>query len=264
VAFDRQGDLFVSDTGNNRILKYSRDGVIVDRFGHTGSGKGEFLHPAGLAVGGDGSLYVADTGNNRVQRLSAHGHPLGTWRSSGTGHLSNPEGLAIDQEGRLYVVDRSNARIEVMNVRRRAGHPGRLTTLTLPSGWALNQPKGIAVDRRERVYVADSGNRRVLVLSGSKRMKVRGIAGPPGHRSFDPTGIAVSHAGGVYVTDTLGSCVDSADAGHLSPSHWQMICSHLHAPQGIAEDGRNHIFIADSGDSRILMLSAGTGGQYGG
>jgi tripartite motif-containing protein 71 len=68
VASD--GSVYVADFGNNRIQKFTSEGVFASEWGTNGSGDGEFYCPRGVAVASDGSVYVSDTGNNRIQKFS--------------------------------------------------------------------------------------------------------------------------------------------------------------------------------------------------
>ncbi|GAC1324876.1 MAG: hypothetical protein NVSMB25_22830 [Thermoleophilaceae bacterium] len=97
MATDAVGDFFVADHGNNRIQKFSPDGVFLARLGRNGgdgspgAGPGEFRQPRGLAIDGDGDIYVADKSNNRIQKLS---HPAGSWLGgAGMAAMAAPEPL---------------------------------------------------------------------------------------------------------------------------------------------------------------------------
>jgi sugar lactone lactonase YvrE len=67
VATDSSGNLYVADTGNNRIQKFSSSGVFITKWGSYGSGSGQFDGPQGMAFDPTGKIYVADTGNARIQ-----------------------------------------------------------------------------------------------------------------------------------------------------------------------------------------------------
>jgi serine/threonine-protein kinase len=69
IALDQQGDIYVADTGNNRIAVFAPSGRWLFAIGHKGKGTGDFDAPQGIAVDGRGNVYVADTNNNRVQKL---------------------------------------------------------------------------------------------------------------------------------------------------------------------------------------------------
>ncbi len=67
------GDVYVADSGNDRIAHFAADGTPVGEWGTTGGGPGEFEYPRGISVAADGDVYVADTANDRVQQFSADG-----------------------------------------------------------------------------------------------------------------------------------------------------------------------------------------------
>ncbi len=79
IAPSKDGNYWVTDTGNNRLLKISPAGKIVATVGDKGSNPGQFAEPAGVSEGPDGTLYVADTANRRIQNLSPQGSPLANW-----------------------------------------------------------------------------------------------------------------------------------------------------------------------------------------
>jgi len=68
VASD--GNIYVSDTGVNRIQKFNSEGVFVTKWGTEGSGDGQFTFPSGISVAPDGNVYVAEKWNNRIQKFS--------------------------------------------------------------------------------------------------------------------------------------------------------------------------------------------------
>jgi DNA-binding beta-propeller fold protein YncE len=68
VASD--GSVYVTDTSNSRIQKFTSEGVFVTKWGTYGSGDGQFIKPRTVAVASDGSVYVVDGNNHRVQKFS--------------------------------------------------------------------------------------------------------------------------------------------------------------------------------------------------
>ncbi len=91
----------------NKILKYSDAGTLVDSWGGTGSGLGEFSGIGGIAVDDSGWVYVADIGNNRVQVFREDGEYVASWGTPGSGpcKFNAPLDVAIDGTANVYVLD---------------------------------------------------------------------------------------------------------------------------------------------------------------
>jgi len=178
VAVDPQGNVYVADTGNERILAYrvrpEASGRLAAEYlyqwGTTGSAPGQFLEPVGLAVDASGRLYVADTWNMRIQvfapgadgRMSPR--PAATWEVPGwelsTGDNNKPY-LAVAPGGQVYFTVPGRNYV--------AATDGTGKVLLVWSGMdagrvAMSTPVGVAVDDLGRVYVSDSGNGRILVF----------------------------------------------------------------------------------------------------
>jgi sugar lactone lactonase YvrE len=133
LALDGKGNLFISDSGNERIRKVDLTTGIISTVAGTGvtgfSGDGieatktELSNPLGLAFNNEGDLFVVDRGNNRVRKINISTGIITTIAGTGeegysgdgdlarNAKLSNPTGLAFNNEGDLFVVDRGNNRI---------------------------------------------------------------------------------------------------------------------------------------------------------
>jgi sugar lactone lactonase YvrE len=141
VALDAQGDLYVADYSNNRVLEYDAplsSGMAAGRvfgqpdFTHNTANNGgvsanSLYIPNGVALDAQGNLYVADTGNNRVLEYNAppttdrtadhvFGQPDFTHNTENNGGVSAnsllyPEGVELDRQGNLYVADTFNSRV---------------------------------------------------------------------------------------------------------------------------------------------------------
>ena len=102
VAVAANGDIFVADghevNGNNRVVKYSKDGKFIKAWGKTGYAPGEFRTLHGIAIDSRGRVFVADRGNNRIQLFDQEGKHLSTWTQFGT-----PSGIAFDDKDQIYV-----------------------------------------------------------------------------------------------------------------------------------------------------------------
>ncbi len=114
IALDSQGNVFVTDTLNNRVQEFDPDGNYVRAFGGNGDSPGNFARPKGLAVDTFGDLYVADSGWSNVQMFNSKGQMLMFFAGRGPmpGLLANPTAMAIDKNNRIYVGDYINHRVE--------------------------------------------------------------------------------------------------------------------------------------------------------
>ena len=115
--------VYVTDSGNNRVQEFSRDGTFITKWGSSGSGNGQFnmFHrPSGIAVDSSGperDVYVTDPGTYRVQKFSSDGTFITNLGSFGSfdGEFTNPMGVALDSAGNMYVSDTSNNNVQVFH-----------------------------------------------------------------------------------------------------------------------------------------------------
>ena len=73
VAFDSAGNVYIAESGNNRVQKFTSSGVFLSKWGSYGSGDGQFYGPWGVAFDSAGNVYIAEIGNNRVQKFTQSG-----------------------------------------------------------------------------------------------------------------------------------------------------------------------------------------------
>ena len=126
IAVSSDGSVYVVDRGNNRIQKFTSEGVFVSKWGTEGTGPGQFQSSlGGIAVAADGSVYVEDSGNildgnHRIQKFTSEGVFVGKWGrygkpgkwTSADGQFFRPEGVAVAPDGSVYVADMFNDRIQ--------------------------------------------------------------------------------------------------------------------------------------------------------
>jgi DNA-binding beta-propeller fold protein YncE len=115
AAVDRQGNLYVADTGNYRVQVLDPTGKFVRVFGAQGDAPGEFIRPKGIAIDSEGHVYVADAEFNNFQILTPEGRPLLAVGTLGgePGQFALVAGLYIDSEDRIYTTEMFQGRVQV-------------------------------------------------------------------------------------------------------------------------------------------------------
>ena len=272
-VFDKNGNLYVADANNNRVLFYPAGSTIATRvYGQGGSfttntaNKGGISaksidYPWGVAVDGSGNLYVSDCDNNRVLvypagsttalRVYGQGGSFTTNTPNKGGISANslycPIGVAVDKKGNVYISDVDNNRVLYYPFRsttatRVYGQGGSFTTNTVNKGGisadSLYYPSLITLDKNSNVYVVDYFNNRVLY-----------------YPSGSTTATRVAGQGGSLTTNT-------ANKGGISAKS-------LSYPWGIAVDGSGNLYVADYDNNRVLYYPMGSStattvyGQFG-
>ena len=154
LTLDASGNVYIADSGNNRIRKVTTDGVI-----HTVAGPDGLNNPQFVLAAPDGSIYIADTGNNRIRRLSpagvlsviaGTGHPgySGDNGAATAAELNGPRGMAFDANRNLYFADSYNS------VVRRIDTKGIVTTvMNFPSSYSGFSPQAVAIESDGTLFV---------------------------------------------------------------------------------------------------------------
>ena len=116
VALDKDGNVYVTDTLNNRVEIFDADGNFISLFGKHGDGPGYFARPKGIAIDGDGHIWVADEMEDRLQVFNREGQLL-TYIGQGHGELPGQfkalVGVAIDKQNRVFTTEQYPGRLQV-------------------------------------------------------------------------------------------------------------------------------------------------------
>ena len=243
VAVDAAGNIYISDTGNQRIRKVDVSGVITTVAGTGVAGysgdngaatSAKINYPRAVAVDEAGNVYIADSANHRVRRFTPGG-TIVTVAGNGVGGFSG-DGVATSVQ--------------------------------------LNLPRGLVIDASGNVFIGDSGNNRVRKLSGGMLTTVagngiagvKGDGGPATSAELDaPFGVAIDGAGNLYIADTNNHRIRKVDPGGTITTVVG-ICgaqlgfrgdgrpaatAQLNFPFGLAADPAGDVYIADSNNNRV-------------
>ncbi len=152
ITEDANNNLYVVDSGNQRVQKFTSSGIYLTQWGSQGANPGQFMFPNSAAVGQDGDIYVSDQVLNTIQQFNPNGAYIAQIGAPGTGNgqFSRSRGLAFDGCGNLYASDAGNNRVEKfgLNGSNCTSLPSTpivpkpvLTPLTpLPTNTATNSP----------------------------------------------------------------------------------------------------------------------------
>ena len=116
VAVDKQGDVYVTDTMNNRVEIFDAEGTFISTFGQAGDGPGYFARPKGIAVDCDGHIWVADEYQDRVQVFNRKGQLLtyiGDTHANAPGQFKALVGVAIDKQNRVFTTEQYPGRMQM-------------------------------------------------------------------------------------------------------------------------------------------------------
>ncbi len=197
IALDGAGNLYIADTGNNRIRKVTPSGKISTIVGNGVAGYAgdnqvadtvttELNQPLGITVDFAGNLFIADTSNQSIRRVDAITGVITTVAGNGTASglgdgkgtysgdngaatsagLSLPYTVAFDASGNMFIPDSANdcvRRVDavtqiITTVAGIGGQPGSPVNGSSAISTKLNQPSGVAVDAAGNLYIADTQN----------------------------------------------------------------------------------------------------------
>jgi len=243
MAIDAQGNLFVTERGNNRVRKVTPDGIISTVAGNGKSGWNGVISdggpateavvggPTGVAVDARGNLYIATgTHDNRIRKVTPDGiiHTVAGNGIRGFGGdggpataaaLNYPQDVIVDTQGNLYIADSYNHRIRkvtpdgIIHTVAGNGSAGFSGDGGPATAAALNGPVGLAADAQGNLYIADANNRRIRkvtpdgiirTVAGTGLSAYSGDGGSAtAARFYSTLGVAVDAQGNLYVADSF-------------------------------------------------------------
>jgi len=253
LAVDYQGQIYVCDAGNNRLIRFDENLEPQREYGGYGSLEGLFNRPGYIVIDNGLNLMVSDVGNRRLSRhnknlnyvdeisLIDYDDPL---------KYGEPSGLALTDYGEVWMCDREKGRIAIFD---NIGQFDRFIGEFGYSGGQLLNPEKIIMDDRDNFIVCDAGNRRIAVYDNYGNFSY-----DISNNIFDyPVAAAVGRDGNLWVVDKTpglvylvnrrgeilfetGPSVPGANEPLKNPS--DII---------ILKDGR--LIISDSGNHRLLV-----------
>lgn len=273
LALDGTGSLYIADSGNGRVRRLLNGRIETVLEG--------IPWPVSVAIDSAGVLYVASAGARAVLRLPPDGRasPLAAEIP-----LEDLRAVASGPDGALYVADRRRLWLVSSRgeVRRLAGMDALGPGAVLATRTRLVGPIGVALDDTGDLLIAEEGRKAIRKLDAAGMLATVAAAG-----MWDPVAVVPAGAGDLFVADYLGNRVvkvtargavvpvaGTGEAG-FSGDGGPALGARLDRPRGLARDRRGNLYVADSGNHRVRMITpagdittiAGTGsagGQGGG
>ena len=247
VAADSSGNLYVTESTNNRVQKFTSDGVYLTQWG-------SLSIPFGIAVDSSDNVYVAEYNGSRITKFTSNGIYLTQWGTYGTGNgqFVGPNDVAVDSNGYVYVVDRHNNRIQKFD-----------SNGTYLAQWGssgngngqFSEPWGLAVDGSNNVYVADRGNSRIQKFTSNGAFLLKwGIFGNSNGQFVFPRDLGADSAGNLYVTDEGNHRVQKFTNSGLYLTQFGTNGSangQFNLPWGVTVGGSNAVYVVDSSNNRL-------------
>ena len=263
VTTDPQGNVYVTDSDNERVLVFDSGGTLIDEFGSEGNDDDEFQEPRGIGFNrdddGNDRILVLDPGQSNTSRRFRKFRDTGQTVNNGNlglSNLINPNGIFVDGDDRIWVVDADDGQIFRFNT-----FGENPITFTPAGAGDLDGPLGIAVfkddnDNATYVYVADTDNDRIVkfefVNNNTLAFRFDSEDADKPADFNDPTGIAVDECGNVWVADRLNNRIQILDK---DLNFIDRFSDGLERPTGLAfSPNGGALYVADSENDRVVKF----------
>ncbi|PKO06914.1 MAG: hypothetical protein CVU41_04655 [Chloroflexi bacterium HGW-Chloroflexi-3] len=212
IAIGPDGSVYVTDTWNHRVQKFTAEGNFITMWGYFGAAENPdgFWGPRGIIVDDENRVYIADTGNKRIAVFDSNGNFLTQFGEAGfdLGQLDEPVGLAMGLNGEIYISDTWNQRIQVF-----MPDSEKTTYYAINSwdvvGWfgqSLDNKPFLTTDNFGNVYTTDPEGFRVLGFQPDGQFIMGWGDYSPSSDGFGlPAALVFDRNNGVWVSDAGNS-----------------------------------------------------------
>jgi DNA-binding beta-propeller fold protein YncE len=288
LAVDAEGNMYVADALNHRIVVLDASGNEVRTIGSLGRDDGQLNEPSGVALDDDGNIYVADTWNGRIVKFASDGSFLAAWGSTDTPfggpftdsvtgqtiqryatdtdgdpllNEQNPLGFfgpraVLVRDGRVYITDTGNSRVVVTdtdgNFIQQFGGFGQVLG-------QMSEPIGLGMDEQGRLFVGDTWNGRVQVFQPAadgtidptavSAVQVRGWA----RDTYNDPYIVVAPDGTLYASQGARNTIAQYDPAQTLVRRIKTETG-MDAPKGLALGVDGALYVVNSGQNAVLRF----------
>ena len=256
IACCNNGMWAVVDWSKNCVYIFDSEDKVIKKLGSRGSQSGQFICPFDVAFDNNNDLYVTDSHNHRVQKFDVCGNYLLQFggEGAGKGMLNHPTRITTHQD-KIYVADRQNNRISVFE------NDGKFSTIIGQK--YLSRYFDIATNINNEILAADWENHciHVFTLNGFYAKKMSMCKEISGLQLQCPCSITTDSNGFIFIADTttynhcisifdmMGNCIYCFGSKGSRDNQFK-------SPRGIAIGFNDNIYIADTGNNRVLIYPA--------
>ena len=245
IAVDDERNIYVADTSNSRIQKFTSDGEFLSSWGTNGFENGELQSPVGIAIY-ENNVYVVDEMQNTIQKFDNDGNFILKWGEYGNenGQFIEPQGITINSSGVVYVADSKNHRIQTFT------SDGEFLSSFGNYGLAdgkLKNPVDVAV-YGDLIYVSDPGNYKIEKYTSDGTFL----------KSFDynfagsqvrPGGLIADPNGDIYFVDAVKYRVVKMNSDGKTITSWGNVGvgnGKFLEPKDLVLDNLGYLYVLDS------------------
>lgn len=253
LAIDPEGQVYVADTGNHRIVKFDRLGNVLQSAGGFGWEREQFDRPLDLTVKTGLDLFVADYNNERIERYDLKLNYISSFYSDNalpsSLQFGFPSGVDISRHGEIFIVDDDHNRVLKLD------KEGRPDLGFGDFNWGEGQlylPARVEVSPTDQVYVSDQKANQIVVFDYYGNF----VARFGGDVLLNPTGLAFAADGKLYAADTGHHQIAVFDKRRQLIFRWGARGSQTGAFDQPADVAiyKNKIYVLDSGNARIQVF----------
>jgi streptogramin lyase len=261
IATTSSGNLWVADTGNNRLEKFSPAGSLINNISGEGTEAGKLKEPSAITVAPDGSIWVADTANNRIEQWNsslAFVRAIGK-EGTGGGEFKGPAAIEADSSGDIWVGDRGNSRVEEFDeygtYLKQFGSKG-----TGGGQFSFSGQMGLTVDGSGNIWITDGHFhvQRWTIPGFPVYLTTIGGLGSGNGKFFHPADVATDAKGNVWALDSEQARIQEFN----EKGEWLRTTGSsgsgagmLSSPSALAVDSSGNVWVADTANNRVVEFS---------
>ncbi|MCI3926216.1 cadherin-like beta sandwich domain-containing protein [Paenibacillus sp. TRM 82003] len=277
LAVDRQGNMYVADKDNDRIVKLAPDGSVLWSYGSRGTGPEHLNFPSGVGLDSSGNVYIADNGNERIVKLSPYGERLRIYTSPVEKAFQRITRVVVNAEGYIYV----KAWDGIKKIDQDGGYLRTFGRMENIYGYEIERdPGGLALDASGNIYVSSfdspyysdsyTGEKDFVIKYDADGNYVMHFELGASFMEFSQGisefgGLAVDANGYIYAnykydnSRTYVNRIEKFDPTGVSVEHYDVIATDYHTQflsyGEMALDASGHLYVADQGKHQIAKYN---------